>query len=103
MYTYGRVYVRLVCFYVFMLVCMYVCMYVCMCVCVLLALPFLPPDNIVKAFEEIIEQHIDENCHDNLLVFVQYYRSQWIESLSFPLRSWSVYKEVIRTNNDTEG
>ena len=69
----------------------------------MLALPFLPPENIPKAFAEIINLHIDGNCHEQLLAFIDYYRNQWIENVSFPTQSWSIYKEVIRTNNDTEG
>ena len=68
-----------------------------------MALPFLPSENIRNAFEDVIQHYLDSNSHDQLINFVNYYRSQWIENDSFPPSSWSVYKETIRTNNDVEG
>ena len=32
-----------------------------------------------------------------------YLKRQWIESTIFPSKHWSVYKQLIRTNNEIEG
>ncbi len=34
---------------------------------------------------------------------VQYMETQWIQSTTFPVSSWSVYQRQFRTNNDVEG
>ena len=64
-----------------------------------LALPFLPHREIQPMFLRLILQAQTQP----LLGLVEYIRHQWIESTVFLPRNWSVYRQPIRTNNDTEG
>ena len=65
----------------------------------LMALPFLPHREIQPMFLRLRLQAQTQP----LLGLVEYIRYQWIESTMFLPRNWSVYRQPIRTNNDTEG
>lgn len=65
----------------------------------LMALPFLPHSKIQSVFQRLTLQAETEP----LQKLVDYMKNQWIESSDFPPRNWSVFKQPIRTNNDTEG
>ena len=65
----------------------------------LLALPYLPCEDITTAFDELISSTA---LTPNLITLV-YIRNQWITSTTFPTASRSVYKRNVRTNNDMEG
>ncbi|XP_066274964.1 uncharacterized protein [Branchiostoma lanceolatum] len=64
----------------------------------LLALPFLPAEAIVPAFEALYE-----TSRGALTELARYVQSTWIESSVWSPRRWSVYKQSVRTNNDVEG
>lgn len=66
----------------------------------ILALPFLPYQKIEETFNDLVSR---TTLTADLITFVAYIRSQWIESTTFPPASWSVYKRTVRTNNDVEG
>ena len=66
----------------------------------LLALPYLPCEDVTTAFDELISSTA---LTPNLITLVAYIRNQWITSTIFPPPSWSVYKGNVRTNNDVEG
>ncbi|XP_074631182.1 uncharacterized protein LOC141889768 [Acropora palmata] len=65
----------------------------------LMALPFLPHRQISRMFLRLEVQAQTEP----LKKLVAYIRRQWIESMVFLPKNWSVYKQAIRTNNDIEG
>ena len=67
----------------------------------LVALPYLPAEEIPTAFnrlEDIAIGHGDEP----LVNLFEYVGSTWLESGVWSIVSWSVYKRMVRTNNDTE-
>ena len=64
-----------------------------------MALPFLPHREIQPMFLRLRLQAQTQP----LLGLVEYIRHQWLESTMFLPRNWSVYRQPIRTNNDTEG
>ena len=64
-----------------------------------MALPFLPPSEIQPMFTRLQLQATTEP----LQKFVEYVDSTWIKSSTWPPSCWSVYKQLIRTNNDVEG
>ncbi len=65
----------------------------------LMALPFLPTEYISGQFNAI------ENLQmpPALVELLSYFKQQWLENPVFPVRSWSVFGQPIRTNNDVEG
>jgi len=65
----------------------------------LFALPFLPANKIPKAFARLFRKAYTTQLQD----LVMYVRTNWIESKTWPPECWSVYRRVIRTNNDVEG
>ena len=64
-----------------------------------MALPFLPADTIADAFNRLRAQHHQPEL-DPLLDYVEH---QWINGPVFSPDEWSVFNQVVRTNNDTEG
>ena len=64
-----------------------------------MALPFLPGEKIQRRFKQLQEQATTEG----LKKFTSYVADNWVTSNTFPLATWSVYKETVRTNNDLEG
>ena len=64
-----------------------------------MALPFLPEHKITSMFARLDR----ETTTPILQAFMDYVRSTWVESSTWPPSSWSVYMESVRTNNDVEG
>ena len=65
----------------------------------LMALPFLPAEHISPAFELLKEQATTEKLKE----LVDYIDNTWIKSTVWPMESWSVFQQSVRTNNDVEG
>ena len=65
----------------------------------LLALPFIPARAIPTTFSEL-EGRANT---DQLRAVVRYMRQSWIENPMFPVESWCVFGQSVRTNNDVEG
>ncbi|XP_033746946.1 uncharacterized protein LOC117332171 [Pecten maximus] len=68
----------------------------------ILALPFLPSHQIRPTFDAFRARCPAEPGHP-LSQFVEYVRSQWIDSATFPPTTWSAFESSVRTNNDVEG
>ncbi|XP_060607799.1 uncharacterized protein LOC132759936 [Ruditapes philippinarum] len=67
----------------------------------LLALPFLPGDQIKRAFTKLKER-ADTSSKPVADLFT-YVNDRWMENSCWSPEEWSVYKQTVRTNNDTEG
>ncbi|XP_053395522.1 uncharacterized protein LOC123527520 [Mercenaria mercenaria] len=67
----------------------------------LLALPFLPAADIKRAFRKLQEQA--EDSSEQVQDLFTYVSDEWLESSKWSEDEWSVYRQTIRTNNDTEG
>ena len=65
----------------------------------LLALPFLPADEIPKAFHRLEAKAATAP----LQALAQYINNTWISSTTWHPSCWSVFQQSVRTNNDTEG
>ena len=65
----------------------------------LLALPFLPADEIPNAFHRLEAKATTEP----LQALAQYINNTWISSTTWHPSCWSVFQQSVRTNNDTEG
>ena len=65
----------------------------------LLALPFLPADEIPNAFHRLEAKAATEP----LQALAQYINNTWISSTTWHPSCWSVFQQSVRTNNDTEG
>ncbi|XP_056021999.1 uncharacterized protein LOC130054920 [Ostrea edulis] len=66
----------------------------------ILPLPFLPVDIVQEDFTSI-KQDVESN--PALTSLVAYVERNWVESNTFPIPSWNVYKKDTRTNNDCKG
>ncbi|XP_055997819.1 uncharacterized protein LOC130047232 [Ostrea edulis] len=66
----------------------------------ILALPFLLVDIVQEAFTSIKE---DVESNPALTSLVAYVDRNWVESNTFPIPSWNVFKKNTRTNNDCKG
>lgn len=64
-----------------------------------LALPFLPPTHIDRAFAALKSKATTTE----LTELFQYLEHQWIRSSVWSVREWSVYRQPVRSNNDVEG
>ena len=65
----------------------------------LLALPFLPAEEIPNAFHRL-----EANCATEALqTLAQYINNTWISSTTWHPSCWSVFQQSVSTNNDTEG
>ena len=64
----------------------------------LMALPFLPWTHVHDVF-----RMMEDRAPPSLQPLTSYIKHQWMENPVFPVRSWSVYQFVVRTNNDVEG
>ena len=65
----------------------------------LLALPFLPPTDIVRAFDQL-----DQTANSpELQQLNRYIRSTWLDNATWCPRTCSVHQQRVRTNNDVEG
>ena len=67
----------------------------------LLALPFLPGRDIQRAFQRLRDRV--EGTSQPLQEVFDYVHGQWINSSLWSTEEWSVYRQPVRTNNDTEG
>ena len=67
----------------------------------MMALPLLPHEHIVAAFD-LLAARVTATT-PMLLELVAYMRSTWITGAVFTPRDWCVYRQVVRTNNDVEG
>ena len=65
----------------------------------LLALQFLPAAHIRQAFNTLAGRATTPETS----ALVEYMRRQWVNSTVFRLQDWSVFRQMIRTNNDVEG
>jgi len=65
----------------------------------LLALPYLPSENIREAFDEL-EGEATTDAQRQLCTYI---RATWLESTVWPPSTWSVSGCSIRSNNDVEG
>ncbi|KXJ18324.1 uncharacterized protein LOC110232572 [Exaiptasia diaphana] len=65
-----------------------------------MALPYIPADDIEEMFNRLHEQ---ANQNDSLLNLLQYVRKTWIYANRWDPTTWSAYRRNIRTNNDIEG
>ena len=63
------------------------------------ALPFLPAHKIPKAVSRLFRKANTAELQE----LVSYIRSNWIDSQTWPPECRSVYRRVIRINNDVEG
>jgi len=63
------------------------------------ALPFLPPENISSAFSSM-RTNLEELGFSEL---TDYIHKAWITSKRWSPRTWSIFNQSIRTNNDVEG
>lgn len=69
----------------------------------LMALPNLPSEHIVAAFEKLqLRAPLGEHM-ENLRKLLKYFRKNWVNNTKTPPATWSTYKRFIRTNNDVEG
>ena len=65
----------------------------------IMVLPFLPHLEIPSCFQWLKVQATTHALQER----VQYLDTRWINSSTFPPRSWSVYGQPIRTKDDIEG
>lgn len=65
----------------------------------LMALPYLPHQEIPVSFQQLKLQETTPMLHE----FVDYVDNQWINTITFPPSSWSVYGQPVCTNNNIEG
>ena len=65
----------------------------------LLALPYLPSDDIRNAFDEL-EGEATTDAQRQLCTYI---RATWLESTVWSPSTWSVFGCSVRSNNDVEG
>ncbi|KAJ8314678.1 hypothetical protein KUTeg_006828 [Tegillarca granosa] len=65
----------------------------------LMALPFLPPEHVVPAFDKLKEKPL----LGPITELLSYMENTWIHNNTYPVKSWCMYRQPIRTNNDVEG
>ena len=65
----------------------------------LMALPFLPPQDIPAAFQQLRDR-VNTGLLQSLVVYIE---RQWLEHRMFRPASWTVYRQTVCTNNDVEG
>ena len=63
------------------------------------ALPFLPAEHITPVFAKLRSQARGEKLEALML----YIEETWISNPVWPVSSWSVFGQSVRTNNDVEG
>ena len=61
----------------------------------LMALPLIPEEHVVPSFEAMTTGVLER--------LVDYIDQTWIRSRTWPVVSWCVYGQTIRTNNEVEG
>jgi hypothetical protein len=65
----------------------------------LMAMPLIPPEHIEKMFYELQNDATTNKLHD----LFQYVERIWIQGTTWGPKTWSVFMEIIQTNNDFEG
>lgn len=65
----------------------------------ILALPLLPPEHILQAFNALRLSVTDAT----VLSFLNYVQKTWLENSTWSVDDLSVFKQSVRTNNDVEG
>ena len=65
----------------------------------LLAIPFLPADHIVPALDNLRTAATTPALQS----LFDYVSTTWAGSSIWGIRQWCVFRQVVRTNNDTEG
>ncbi|KAH3875909.1 hypothetical protein DPMN_039191 [Dreissena polymorpha] len=65
----------------------------------MLCLPLLPAENIRPTFDMMSGL----NTAPHITPLLEYMSNTWINSTVWPVESWSVYGQTVRTNNDVEG
>ena len=65
----------------------------------LFALPFLPHSDIERAFAQL-EQRANSM---ELQQLTRYMRTTWMDNPVWSPRTWSIFQQRVRTNNDVEG
>lgn len=65
----------------------------------LLALPFLPANQIRETFD-LLKERSNSQALDTLTGYIE---RQWMSDPVFEIASWSVFEQTVRTNNDVEG
>ena len=63
------------------------------------ALPFLPAEHIEPTFRNLREKADGEQ----VTAFMRYVEDTWLSSTVWEIKSWCVFGQTIRTNNDCEG
>jgi hypothetical protein len=67
----------------------------------LMALPYLPKEHIRSSFNRLLLT-VPVSAR-SLRRLMSYIKSTWIISSKFPVNTWSVFGQPVRTNNDIEG
>ena len=62
----------------------------------------LPGEHIQPMYERMAERINDDTDH-RLKTLFQYVGNTWMENSVWHLHELSIYREVVRTNNDVEG
>ena len=68
-----------------------------------MALPFLPPNQMVAEFEAIQEEVLKSKTAELVKTFIKYVAGTWFDSSIWSPRDISVFNRLVRTNNDLEG
>jgi len=66
-----------------------------------MSLPYLPAEHITSAFYQLHQQATEVG--GPVLKVLDYVEKTWINGSVWRPENWSVFREVIRTNNDVEG
>jgi hypothetical protein len=67
----------------------------------LMSLPYLPVEQITAAFDRL--KIVAEEAGGPVLNVVEYMDRTWIRGSVWNPSNWSVFRELVRTNNDLEG
>ena len=65
-----------------------------------LGIPFLPGHHIRRAFDRLRQKSSDVSPFTALMYHVE---DNWIETSRWSVHEWSIYRQVVRTNDDVEG
>lgn len=66
-----------------------------------MALPYLPKEHILSSFHRLREMVPVSNRL--MIKFMAYINENWMCNETFPVKSWCVFGQPTRTNNDVEG